>query len=174
MLQILYLISACAVFIQPEWAWRSFPESGFKVLSPVALTLSVTKFPTPAEPIIYHQYHGGSLNDSVLRMAFIVDHYKVSEQEIGGDEQHLNEFFGVTVDQILKSIDGTLVYMDYTTHSNRNVCTWRASYLNGEGLVRGQLIIIGDRYYGLQVFGFASEKPDALMYKFIESFQLLD
>jgi hypothetical protein len=162
------------VFLQTEWTWRLFPESGFKVLSPVALTLSVTEIPTASEPIKYHQYHGGSLNDSLLHLAFVVDHYKISQQEIGGDEEHLNEFFGVTVDQILKSIEGTLVYMDYTTYSNRNVCTWRASYLKGEGLVRGQLIIVGDRYYGIQVFGYANEKPDAHMYKFIESFQLLD
>ncbi|HUR29862.1 MAG TPA: hypothetical protein VMZ69_00450 [Saprospiraceae bacterium] len=174
MLQVLFLISSISMSVQHEWTWSVHPESGFKVLSPFELVHQVTEIPTIAEPIVYHQYHGGSLQDSILQLAFVIDHYKISRQEIGGDEEHLREFFGITVDEILKAVNGTLVYIDYTTQADREICLWRASYENGKGIIRGQLIVEGDKYYGLQAFGYDLERTNVMMRKFIDSFHITD
>lgn len=173
MLSLLLLFSSFINLVQHDWKWSVHPESGFKVQSPVLLKHKVTEVPTFEDPISYHQYSGGSLQDSSLRMVFVIDHYKVSEQELGGDNEYLHEFFGVTVDQILKAIGGTLVYMDFTAFADREVCVWRASYLEGKGVIRGQLIIAGDKYYGLQAFGITNDQPNAVMNKFLDSFQMI-
>ena len=174
MLQVLFLISSILMSVQHEWAWRVHPESNFKILSPFELSHKVTEIPTVADPILYHQYHGGSVQDTALQLALVIDHYTVTTQEIGGDEEHLKEFFGITVDEILKSVEGTLVYIDYATQAERELCIWRASYKDGKGIIRGQLMISGDRYYGIQAFGYDDDKSNDLMRKFFESFQITD
>jgi len=172
MLSLIFLFSSLMVSTQTEWTWSVHPESNFKVLTPFRLEHKTTEFPTENQPITYHQYHGGSFNDS-LHLILVIDHYTVTENEIGGDEEYLQEFFGVTVDQILKSIGGTLTYMDFTSSADRDVCIWRASYREGSGVIRGKLVISGDKYYGLQAFGLTQDKPDGLMHKFFESFQMI-
>ena len=157
---------------QSDWAWSVHPEGGFKVLTPFTLVHKEVEMPTPGASIKYHQYYGGSLQDSTLHLAFVIDHYQLTAEEIGGDKEYLQEFFGVTVEQILKSLGGTLVYMDFTTSAEREVCIWRGTFQEGKGMIRGHLIIKGDKYYGLQAFGLVKENPDALMLKFFDSFQL--
>ncbi len=174
MLPMLFLISSLVMSGQPTWTWSIHLESGFKVLSPFTLVLKTIEVPTFQTPIIYNQYQGGSIRDSALHLSLVIDHYQLTDEQIGGDEEHLEDFFGVTVEQILGAVGGSLDYMDFTTHTDRTVCIWRASFLEGKGILRGQLIISGDKYYGLQVFGLAEEKPDALMHKFLDSFQLIN
>ena len=173
MLAVLFLISSFLMSGQPTWTWSVHPESGFKILSPFTLVLKKVEIPTFEDPIVYFQYQGGSIQDSTLHLSMVIDHYKLTDEQIGGDEEHLHDFFGVTIDQILSSVRGKLDYMDITSHSDREVCIWRASFLEGEGILRGQLIISGDKYYGLQVFGLAKEKPDEMMHKFLDSFQMI-
>jgi hypothetical protein len=174
MLPIFFLFCSLLNTAQQEWAWRIFPESNFKVLAPFTMEHKSTEVPTEAEPIIYHQYYGGSLQDTSFHLALVIDHYQLTQQEMGGDDEYLREFFGVTVDQILKSVGGSLIYMDFTGHSDREVCVWRATYQEGKGVLRGHLVIAGDKYYGLQAFGLAEEKPDAMMLKFFDSFQIIN
>ena len=63
---------------------------------------------------------------------------------------------------------------DYATQAERELCIWRASYKDGKGIIRGQLMISGDRYYGIQAFGYDDDKSNDLMRKFFESFQITD
>ena len=108
-----------------------------------------------------------------LKLAFVVDHYQISDQEIGGDPEFLKEFFESTIDQIIHAVDGTLVYKDITAHSGRDVCIWKATYLEGKGIIKGHLIIEKDKYYGLQAFALNNDTSDKLMQKFFDSFQVL-
>lgn len=174
MLPMLFLISSFLMSGQPTWTWSVHPESGFKVLSPFVLTLKTIEVPTFEHPIVYHQYHGGSIQDSTLPLSMVIDHYRLTDEQIGGDDAHLQDFFGMTIDQILTAVGGSLDYMDVTSHSDREICIWRASFLEGKGILRGQLIISGDKYYGLQVFGLTNEKPDDMMRKFLDSFQMIN
>lgn len=174
LLSLILSLSSFLAGSQAEWSWKVFPESQFKVLSPYELEHKATEIPGAGEPLVLHQYFGGSLNDTSLHLALVIDHYQLTAEEIGGDEEHLNEFFGVTVDQILKSVGGSLVYMDFTTYSDKTVCVWRGTFHDKTGIIRGHLVITGDKYYGLQAFGLADEKPDAMMHKFFESFQIIN
>jgi hypothetical protein len=63
--------------------------------------------------------------------------------------------------------------MDVSTESNRDVCVWKASYLDDTGVIRGRLIIAGDQYYGLQAFGLIKKHPDEDMNKFFDSFTII-
>ncbi len=173
MLSALFLISSWFMSLQQEWTWSIHPEAGFKVLSPISLIHKTQQFPGEFQEIEYHQYNGGSVTDSILPMAFVIDHYKVPLPADSTDHLYFTEFFQATIDQLMGSVDGTLVYMDQLSHSDREVCVWKATYLNGKGVIRGNLIITGDKYYGLQVFGLAKHKPNEVMTKFIESFRIL-
>lgn len=174
MLPLLFMLSSLLVTAQQEWVWRIHPESGFKILSPFELHHKATELPTSSEPILYHQYQGGSLQDPSFPVTFIIDHYRLNEQQIGEDDAHAKEFFEVTVDDILHAVEGSLLYIDFLTQSGRQVCVWKGTYSNGSGVIRGQLIISGNRYYGLQAFGLASQKPDPFMQRFIDSFHLTE
>lgn len=174
MLLLLFLLSSFLEPCQQEWTWRMHPESGFKILSPFELLLKTTELPTSSEPILYHQYQGGSVQDPSLPLVFIIDHYRLTEQEIGEDDAHAKEFFEVTVDGILHAVEGSLLYIDFLAQSGRQICIWKGTYKNGTGVIRGHLIISGDSYYGLQAFGLADAKPDLLMQRFIDSFHLIE
>ena len=173
MLSVLFLLPSLISFIQQEWAWRIHPEAGFRVLTPMELIHEVRDVPTEMDVIQFHQYHVGSVGDSALSMAFVIDHYKMPQHDSGIDDEYTRDFFENTIDQILTSLNGTLVYMDILHQSESDVCIWKANYRDGKGVIRGQTILAGDKYYGLQVFGLESDKPDQLMSKFLDSFRLL-
>lgn len=173
MLPMLCFMAAFFLSPQQEWAWRIYPESGFKILAPYELTDRITQVPTDVDVIEYHQYSGGSVNDSILKMAFVIDHYLMPGELTGADETEVRDFFENTIDPVLNAVEGSLLYMDIQRYPAKEVCTWKAAYRNGEGVIRGECMLTGRKYYGLQVFGWAQQKPEALMNKFFDSFQLL-
>ena len=174
MLPVLCLLTSLILSTQHEWSWSVHPVSGFKVLTPVPLKYEAREVPTDMDIIMFHQYHGGSVSDSLSPLAFVVDHYLLPETGVAHDADYLTEFFENTIDQLLTTIDGNMVYMDIINQPGRDVCIWKGTYDHGKGLIRGHMILYRDRYYGLQVFGLEKNKPDALMSKFLESFKLAD
>jgi len=173
MITVLFLLASYLTSFQHEWKWSVHEEAGFKVLSPVLLAHTAREVPTETTGILYHQYYGGSLTDSLLAMAFVIDHYEVPLASDSTDNLYFTDFFETTIDQILTSVGGTLLYKDVISQPGREVCIWKGSYQEDKGIVRGQLMIVGNRYYGLQVFGLANDKPDPLMNRFIDSFKLI-
>lgn len=168
------MVTAFIISLQPNWEWQSFPETGFKILTPKPLIHDVREVPTPASIIQFHQFHGGSLSDSTLSLAFVIDHYMLPGEEVVGDDDYKKEFFENTIDELLISLDGTLVYMDIVHQADRDVCIWKGSFMKGDGVIRGHTILSGNKYYGLQVFGMEKNNPDELMDKFLNSFKFLD
>lgn len=170
---LLFVVPTIILFIQQEWTWSIHAEAGFKVLTPIALVHGVKDVPTPLDVIQLHQYHAGSVSDSALAMAFVIDYYKMPQEDNGMDDEYIKDFFENTIDQILTSLDGTLVYMDIIHQPNSELCIWKANYKEGKGVIRGHTLLAGDKYYGLQVFGMEKDKPDQQMSKFLDSFKLL-
>lgn len=174
MLSLLFLFSSFAGFSQHEWTWSFHPEGHFKVLSPFELTLSTKELPTSSEPIVYHQYHGGSVSDSVMSLALVIDHYQIPLTTDTADYLYHREVFENTIDQLLSAVKGELIYVDYNNLADRDICIWKASYLDGRGVIRGNLIISGHQYYGLQAFGLIKNNPDEAMNKFLDSFKMIN
>lgn len=168
---MLCLITSLIGFTQHEWTWSEHSESGFKVLTPVPLIHEVKAVPTEMDVIQFHQYHAGAVTDT-LGLAFVIDYYILPAQDQETDDAYLKDFFENTIDQILTSLDGTLVYMDIIHQPGRELCIWKAKYKGGTGVIRGNTIIAGDKYFGLQVFGMEKNKPEELMSKFLDSFKL--
>ena len=111
MLPVLCLLTSLILSTQPEWSWSVHPESGFKVLTPVPLKYEAREVPTDMDIIMFHQYHGGSVSDSISPLAFVVDHYLLPETGVVHDADYLTEYFENTIDQLLTTIDGNMVYM---------------------------------------------------------------
>jgi hypothetical protein len=168
---VLCLITSLNLFIQPEWTWSIHPESNFKVLTPAPLVHEIREVPTEMDVIRFHQYHVGSVADSLTSLAFVIDHYILPSVDPVSDDAYVSEFFENTIDEMLTTLDGVLVYMDIIHQPGREVCIWKGSYDKGKGVIRGNLILYGDAYYGLQVFGLEKNKPDVLMSKFLDSFK---
>ena len=156
------------------WTWSVHPESSFKVMTPFPMELTITEIPTAAAPIKYHQYRGGSVEDTTLQLAFIIDHYQLDDQDLAGDDVYLQEFFGLTVDEILESVGGTLIYKDLAASAGQEMCIWKASYADGQGIIRGKIILAGDKYYGLQAFGLHNPLSEKNMDQFFSTFQITD
>ncbi len=174
MLPALTLVITLLFSPQPDWEWRSFPDAGFKILSPVELTHDVKEVPTTMSIIQFHQYHGGSLADSTLNMAFVIDYYRLPGDDEVNDDEYKDDFFANTIDELLMSVEGTLVYSDVLHQSDRDVFIWKGTYLKGKGVIKGQLVLSGNKYYGLQVFGLEANNPDAAMSKFLDSFKFIE
>jgi hypothetical protein len=168
----LWFLSSFTSLAQPQWSWSIHPEAHFKVLTPFELVTSTREVSTPFDPIVYHQYNGGSVNDSVLSLAVVIDHFQIPAIPDSADYLYHRELFENTVDQILASLDANLIYIDYSVQANRDICIWKASYLKDNGVIRGNLIIAGNQYYGLQAFGLTQHKPEDLMNKFFDSFKI--
>ena len=174
MLSVLFLLSSIPLFSQQEWTWSIHPEAHFKVLAPMTLTHSVRELPTAYEPILYHQYNGGSVADSPVALAFVIDHYRLPLPSDSTDYLYNRQLFENTIEELLSALDGELTYMDFIGDANRDVCVWKAAYRHGQGVIRGNLIIAGDQYYGLQVFGLTKNNPETLMNKFLDSFKIIN
>lgn len=174
MLSVLYLIALWIIPNLQEWTWSVHPESGFKVLTPITLDHKVMEMPTEFEVIQYHQYHAGSIADTGLALAFVIDHYILPSKEKITDSETIKEFFDSSIDQLLQELGGTLIYNDIISQAGQEVCIWKSSYHEGKGIIRGQFILAGDKYYGLQVFGLTKNKPDASMSRFLESFKIIE
>ena len=174
MLPVVFLLSSFLGFSQHEWVWSVHPESHFKVLAPFDLALSTKELPTSFDPIIYHQYNGGSVADSSMSLALVIDHYELPAASDTVDYLYHREIFENAIDQLLSSVKGELIYVDYNKEWDRDICVWKAAYLNGKGVIRGNLIISGHQYYGLQAFGLVQNKPDELMNKFLNSFKIIN
>jgi len=172
MLSVLYFITTMFLPIQPEWTWSVHPETGFKVLTPAPLVYEVRDVPTDVDVIRFHQYHGGSVSDSLASLAFVIDHYILPPTGTVHDAEYLKAFFENTIDELLTTLNGTLVYMDIINQPGRDVCIWKGNYQEGKGVIRGNIILYSDKYFGLQVFGLEKNKPDLLMSKFLDSFRL--
>lgn len=156
-----------------EWAWNYYPEAEFKILSPFPLQHNIREVPVGDHTILYHQYFGGSLTDSITSMTFVIDHYTVPLSSGDMDSLYYREFFDTTIDQILTSLGGTLVYKDHTSTADGKMCIWKAYFQGEEGLVRGKLMMHQSFYHGMQVFGLQKNKPEPAMNKFLDSFRLL-
>ncbi len=172
MLPLLFLLSSFNDFSQHEWKWSVHPEAHFKILAPFELSLSTKELPTASDPIIYHQYNGGSVSDTTISLALVIDHYQLPVTSDTSDYLYHREIFENAIDQLLTSVKGELIYVDYNSEWDRDMCIWKAAYLNGKGLIRGHLIISGDQYYGLQAFGLTKNNPDGSMNKFLDSFKI--
>lgn len=174
MLHLLFWIAAFAWSDQPEWTWSTYPDLGFKILTPCAMEDHVNDFPTEREVISYHQISGGSLTDAQLPMSFVVDHYRLPGDQQVLSETELSEFFDNTLDPIMEALGGTIVYADINSNGGKDVCSWKATYRNGDCIIRGESMIIDGRYYGMQAFGWAKHEPEELMNKFFNSFRLIE
>lgn len=172
MCTVLFAMISLLFSVQPEWTWSVHPEAGFKVLTPSPLVHEVSAVPTDMDVIQFHQYHVGSVTDSTVALAFVIDHYILPSRDPESDDAYLRDFFENTIDELLTRVDGTLVYMDIINQPGQDVCIWKGNYEKGEGVIRGNIILSGDKYYGLQVFGLDKNKPDLLMSKFLDSFKL--
>ena len=173
MLAILALFLSFMSADPSEWTWSLHPERGFKVLTPVSLSHKVVEMPVTGGTVQYHQYNGGAINDSISQLVFTIDSYRLEDDELRKNDAYLKEFFTSTVDEMLLSIDGDLVYIEYLSQAGRHVCIWKASFHEGLGVARGKLILTEKDYFGLQAFGLKSNDPDPSMVRFFDSFQLI-
>jgi hypothetical protein len=171
MVTMLYLLVFTFLSSQTDWTWSVHPEAGFKILTPLPLMYDVKSAPTDIDVIQFHQYHAGSLSTGPDSMAFVIDHFVIPEADGARDDEYLKDLFENTLDEMLVAINGTLVYMDILHQPGREVCIWKGSYSEGKGVIRGNILLYGDKYYGLQVFGFEHKKQDELMTRFLNSFK---
>ena len=173
MLTFLALVTSLLFPSVSDWAWSLHPERGFKILTPVALAHKVIEMPVTGGSVQYHQYNGGSLNDTLNQLAFTIDSYRLEDDELRKEDAYLKEFFTTTVDEMLSAIDGDLIYFEQLSQAGRNICIWKASFNRETGVARGKIILTARDYYGLQAFGLKANDPDASMVRFFDSFQLM-
>lgn len=170
MLPLFTLVLLGVGWMQTQWEWQNFPVSGFKVQCPLILEDRVKVVSTDVAQMIYHQYKAGSMKEGDPAMTFIIDQYEVGAMAEPMDEASTLSFFENTINPILESVNGSLLYMDISQQSSAQVCSWKAEYQEGKCIIRGEAYLTPIEYYGLQVFGWKKDKPEDLMNDFLRSF----
>lgn len=112
--------------------------------------------------------------DSAAAMTFIIDHYRSPDLAVIPDRDFADTLLQASIEEILEAVGGTPVYTESALHGGHPARLWKASFQDGKGIVRGKCVLAGDAYYGLQVFGLASQQPEESMNRFLNSFQLLE
>lgn len=153
------------------WSYQTLPDSGCKVLVPVELKKEVRLIPTDQTPITYYQYVGGALTDSISGLVFTLDHYYFFEDIDINDTSLTNSMLRESVDQILSSINGQIIYYDFQNDYGSVSMVWKAEYSDQKNIAKGVATIFQDAYYGLQTFGIKEKKPEDQMVKYLDSFK---
>lgn len=165
------LITLLTQILPIIWTSHVLPDAGCKVLTPVELRKEVRLVATESTPITYNQFFGGALTDSVCGLVFTLDQYYLQDIIDIRDTSLTYPLLRETVDIVVASIKGTMLYMDIQEKPGSVSLVWKASYLENEGVVKGVATFYPDAYYGLQVFGKTDKKPEELMGKYLNSFE---
>ncbi len=105
-----------------------------------------------------------------LYMVSIIDYPELTFDL--SDQDFIHEFFDETLDQHLTDIKGELVYaadMPLSMYPGR---VFRATWRNGDFVVRGRIVLVKDRFYMLQVYTEKSFSLNNEANKFLESLKV--
>ncbi len=176
-----YLLVFCFLFSQylvgqlPDS--RLFvPESGgFTILVPGGLMkYSSREVETEVGPLAYHSYAVDFTTENEKYFAFILSYTDYPEEGMHSDSSELlRDFFDVAVDESKFLMRGTLIYEAEENYLSYPGHIWRINYRNDSASIRNKSIMIGNRYYLLQVISDADVSSGDIAQDYLDSFKLL-
>lgn len=88
------------------------------------------------------------------------------------DTEFIEQFFEETLEQYIQDIQGEIVYQADMPMGIYPGMVFRAKWKNDEFVVRGRIVIVGDRFYMLQVYTETSRSLNQEAQVFLESLKV--
>jgi hypothetical protein len=153
--------------------WRSFTPKGerFEILVPGEMKSGEKKLLTEIGEIhpITWIYEGKSDENNNLYMISYVDY---PESMFHEDSLALiKEFLEVSMETHIEDLKGDLVYKSDAPYGLFPGIIYRASYNSNKHVVKSRMILIGNRFYALQVYTTSEKSLNNDMNRFLESFR---
>ena len=154
--------------------WQDFKSYGgkFHILSPGEMTEKTTEIETAVGKIAYHTLFYQTLEaDSAL---YLVSYCDYPAGSLHSDSTELlQQFFENTIDAAVKDLRGDLRYSAASRLDGFPGYTWRIDYRKGKASLRTRAVVIGSRYYLLQVAMRREKSLSAAADKFMDSFRTM-
>jgi len=170
---ILFIIYCHVTYAQENWIIFSPKGQDFEVWVPGEMRDGQKKLFTDVgemSPTTWIYTNEKDKDPNFLYMVSIIDYPELTFDL--SDKNFIKEFFDETLDQHLTDIKGELVYeadMPLSMYPGR---VFRATWRNGDFVVRGRLVLVKDRFYMLQVYTEKSFSLNNEANKFLESLKV--
>jgi hypothetical protein len=169
----LFVCLFLATNAQSKWKTFTPKNQTFEVLVPGDMTNGEKKVLTEVgslHPITW-LYQGVKGDPNYLYSVSYVDY---PEGSFHSDSLDLiKEFFEVGMDTHIHDLGGELIYQSESNLNFYPGIVYRASYNNNKAVVKSRMLLIGDRFYALQVYTLSETSLNNEMNHFLDSFRLI-
>ena len=84
----------------------------------------------------------------------------------------IQEFFQASIDTHVRDLGGDLSYQSESPYNTSAGVMYRATYNQNKHVVKSRILLIGDRFYAIQVYTTSEKSLNSGMNKFLESFRV--
>lgn len=162
-----------SAFSQKDWIKFSPKDKDFEVMVPGEMRDGQKKLLTDVGemfPTTWVYTDENSKDPNFLYMVSIIEYPELTFDL--NDEEFISQFFDETLEQHLQDMNGELVYSAAMPMGLYPGKLFRAKWRNDEFVVRGRLVLVGDRFYMLQVYTETSYSLNNEAQYFLESLKV--
>ncbi len=168
----LFLIAS---FLPAQWQTFVSEKGKFSIHAPGGFVEKVNTVDTPIGETSYHTFLLQTSDEDADNLVYMVSYCDYPEGSIHSDSTELlQEFFEVTVESALKSVNGKLFYSAPIKFGDYPGVMWRIDYNNGEATIKTRSYLVGNRYYALQTVSLKDKGLNPSIDKFMDSFTLIE
>ncbi len=138
---------------QDHWIKFSPEDKSFEVMVPGEMRDGQKKVFTEIGeiyPTTWVYTNEKDKDPNFLYMVSIIDYPEMTLND--SDEDFIDDFFNETLAQHVEDIKGELIYDAEKPLGHYPGRVFRASWRNGDFVVRGRMVLVKDRFYMLQVY----------------------
>jgi hypothetical protein len=169
----IWLLGQTHLLSQENWITFRPPAKDFEVKVPGDMRDGQKKIWTDVGevyPTTWVYTNEKKEDPNFLYMVSVVDYPELTFDM--DDEEFISRFFEETIDQYLQDMKGELVYQADMPMGIYPGKVFRAKWRNDEFVVRGRMVIVGDRFYMLQVYTEISQSLNNEAQYFLESLKV--
>ena len=160
--------------IVEEWVLFVDPNEQFEVSVPDSVILTSAKVSTALGDLDYIVVTSRELTEDDLVILYTVSYCDYPEGVFHRDSTELIElFFDETVAQAVESVDGKLLYSENLGGVRYPTRLWKIVSEKLDIHVKSKAMLVGDRYYCLQVTSPGSKSVHNSGNKFFDSFKVI-
>ena len=174
----IFLLTVAAGPLAAQQKWKDFQsfEGHFRVSAPGEFREKTDSIETPVGKLAYHVFfYQPEVKDSADNLIYMVSYCDYPPFALDADSTELlNEFFDVTIEAAVESVNGELAYSSERSFFSYPGRIWRIDYLNGQAVIKTRALIVGNRYYALQTATLKGHSLNTASDRFMDSFRLLE
>ena len=175
----MFSIMICCFWVNQNIAqkqWQEFTPPGqqFKVLVPGTMTNGQKKILTDVGEMRPETWMCEGSGDDPNKL-YLVSYVDYPAGTFHPDSTALiEELFQASLETHLKDLSGQLTYQTASNYNQNPGLFYRATYNDNKLVVKSRMLLIGDRFYALQVYTFSEKSLNDGMNKFLESFRIIE